>query len=865
MTRPAAPWTLPPARPAEDRNLTALLLLASTALAGPPSSSSGELLARLERLRHPGRVLYVAAHPDDENTRLIAWLVGDRGLDVTYLSLTRGGGGQNLIGGEQSELLGVVRTGELLAARGIDGGSQRFTRARDFGYSKSAEESLAIWGHDEVLRDVVQVVREVRPDIVVTRFGPDDKSHGHHVASARLAGEAIALAADPTFVIPGTEPWAVSLAWRNESHWRIDDDTDTSAWHRVDVGTYDPMTGQSWGEVAARARTMHKSQGFGASPQVGEQLEYFTVLKGIPEAMASAAPPVSADPFGSLPTSWAHLPGGAAVDKALARAAKRFDPADPSASLDDLALVHGALSALDHPGAHAALVDVEAWMQAAVGLWVTARAKRAEVRPGGMVSVELVVLQRAPRPDSVSVPSLSLVLGAEPVTMKVTGAFDFQGPVADLSVFVAPHVPFAWSADLRVTDGEVTRPHWLREPPTAASYTIPEGPDRVAPDTAAPMQVRVDLEIAGVPMTVQRPVTYAVTDRVHGERVQAVHVLPPLTVTPSRSARLIPIGEAAELTVTVRAHGDGPAQGAVRFVPPAGVHVEPSEVSVALEGGAATDILLRVVPIEDGAAPDGPLRIEIDDAPAWRVDAVDHPHVARRPVLRPAEVRVVPVALDRGGVDRIAYVQGSGDTVDRALIDLGYEVQGFDPTALREALSTGGLEGYDAVVFGIRAFNTHPELLELLPGVEAWVADGHVALVQYNTSSRWTVLPPIGPGAVQIGRDRVTDETAPVAFVDPSDPVVTFPNVLTDADLDGWVQERGLYFATSWGDAARGVLELADPEEEPTTGALVVTPHGDGAFVYSGISWFRQLPPGVPGPARLLANVLALAADRDAE
>ncbi len=848
----------------EDRNLTALLLLVSTALAAPPSASSGELLARLERLRHPGRVLYVAAHPDDENTRLIAWLVGDRGLDVTYLSLTRGGGGQNLIGDEQSELLGVVRTGELLAARGLDGGSQRFTRARDFGYSKSAEESLAIWGHDDVLRDVVQVVREVRPDIVVTRFGPDDQSHGHHVASARLAGEAIALAADPSFVIPGTEPWAVSLAWRNESHWRIDDDTDTSAWHRVDVGTYDPMTGQSWGEVAARARTMHKSQGFGASPQVGEQFEYFTVLKGTPEATAAAAPSVESDPFGTLPRSWAHLPGGAAVDKALARAMRRFDPSDPSGSLDDLALVHGTLSAMDHLDARAALVDAEAWMQAAVGLWVTARAERPEVRSGGTVPVEVVVLQRASRP--LSVRPLGLVLGsAAPAPREPAGSIRSPGLVGERSVFLQANAPYTFKGDCRADELDPTRPHWLIEPPTAASYTIPEGPARVAPDIAAPMQVRVDLEIAGVPMTVERPVTYVVTDRVHGERVEAVHVLPPLTVTPSRSARLLPIGETAEITVTVRAHGRGPAKGTVRFVPPAGVHVEPAEVPVALEGGAATDILLRVVPIEDGAPPDGPLRVEVDDAPAWRVDTIDHPHVARRPVLRPAEVRVVPIALDRGGVDRVAYLQGSGDTVDRALIDLGYEVQGFDSTALREALSTGGLDGYDALVFGIRAFNTHPELLDLLPGVEAWVAEGHVALVQYNTSSRWTVLPPLGPGAVQIGRDRVTDETAPITFIDPSDPVVSFPNALTDADLDGWVQERGLYFAATWSDAARPVLELSDPEEEPTRGAMVVTPHGDGAFVYSGISWFRQLPPGVPGPARLLANVLALAADRGVE
>lgn len=807
-------------------------LVAATALAAP---SSSELLARLERLQHPSRVLYVAAHPDDENTRLIAWLVGDRGADVTYLSLTRGGGGQNLVGGEQSELLGVLRTGELLAARAVDGGSQRFTRARDFGYSKSAEESLAIWGHDEVLRDVVQVVREVRPDVVVTRFGPDDQSHGHHVASARLAAEAIALAADPAYVLDGTEPWTVRMAWRNESHWRIDDDTDTSAWHRVDVGTYDARVGQSWGEVAARARTMHKSQGFGAAPQVGPQLEYFTPLKGT----SMEAPPVSEDPFGMLATSWAHLPGGRAVDKELARAVKRFDPAAPAASLDELAAVHGALSSIDHPDARAAMADVERWLRDAVGLVVTARAETPEVRAGAEIPVSVRILQRTG-------PAVVRIDGAQLAGAKVT-------PPA----LLVPHAALESETRLLVPRAGPTVPHWLAEAPTAARYTHPEGPERVAPDTPAPFHLALELSVAGVPMQVDVPVTHAVTDRIHGERVEVVHVLPALTATPLRASRLVPVGAAAELTVALRAHGDGPAEATVRFVAPEGVTVEPAELSIALDARGRRDVVLTLRPSD--VAPDEPLRILVDDAPAHRVDVLDHPHIPRRPVLRPAEVHVAPVALDRGGVERVAYVQGSGDTVDQALVDLGYDVRPLTPDTLREALSAGALDDVDALVFGIRALNTHPELLDLLPAVEDWVAAGRVALVQYNTSSRWTVLPPLGPGEVQIARDRVTDETAAVTWVDPDDRLATWPNALTDDDFAGWVQERGLYFASSWSDASRPVFELADPDAEPSRGALVVTPHGDGAFVYGGISWFRQLPAGVSGAARLLANVLALA------
>jgi len=831
--------------------LSALTL--SLAAAGPAASPtpSSELLARLHRLHNPARVLYVAAHPDDENTRLIAWLVGARGYDVTYLSLTRGGGGQNLIGDEQAELLGVVRTGELLAARSVDGGRQRFTRARDFGYSKSAEESLAIWGEDEVLRDVVRTVREVRPEVVITRFGPDDDSHGHHVASARLAARAVALAADPSYTIDGTRPWTVDRAYRNESHWRIDDDTDTSGWHQLDVGSYDPLTGQSWGEVAATSRTMHKSQGFGAAPRVGPQLEYFSVLAGIPDAMAERAPPVGTDPLAGLPTRWADHPGGAAVDKALARARRRFDPADPAASTADLLAVASALDAVASPAALPAQLAVRDWLLDALGLWITARAERPDVRPGGTVPVELTILQRSGAPGQVTVEGVEWIGAASDAVVPATP--------------LAPHEPLAAELTLTVpADAEPTRPHWLRKAPSEARYAIPEGPGRVAPDTDAPLGIRVRLSVGGEPLLVERPVTHAVTDRVHGQRVEAVAVLPPVTVTPSRSARLVPVGEVAELPVTVRAHGEGPAEATVHVEAPPGWSVAPDAIDVSLQGGHSDDVVLTLTPPPDAPRPEVPLTFRVGDQPAWRVDVIDHPHLPRRPVLRPARVHAVPVDLARGDVEQVAYVQGSGDAVDRALTDLGYEVRGLSPAALRHALSTDTLTA-DALVFGIRAFNTHPELLDLLPAVGQWVAGGRVALVQYNTSARWTVLPPLGPGEVTLHRGRVTDEAAAVGFVDPDDPVITTPNPLSEADFDGWVQERGLYFAESWADGSRGVFELADPDEPPTTGALVVTPHGDGAFVYGGLSWFRQLPAGVPGAARLLANVLALSAPTEAE
>jgi LmbE family N-acetylglucosaminyl deacetylase len=362
------------------------LATANTAFAAAP----GEILRELEHLRVAGTVLYVAAHPDDENTSLLAWLEGDRGIRAVYLSMTRGGGGQNLVGAEQGQLLGVVRTGELMAARSIDGAEQRFTRTVDFGYSKSAEETLALWGHDEALDDVVRVIREVRPDVLVTRFPTEGQTHGHHLASARLAHEAFALAADPAYVTPGLDPWTADRLLHNVSSWSLEPTTDTSAWARVDVNSFDPLLGSSYTEIAAASRSMHKSQGFGSAPEVGPDLEYFRSELGTPVGGGQ-------DPLAGLDLTLARFEGTERLDKALRLAAERFDPRAPHLSLPRLALAHERLADLPDSAWRARkTAELEELMAKCAGLWLTARAERAAVAPGQTVAVELSATTRAP-------------------------------------------------------------------------------------------------------------------------------------------------------------------------------------------------------------------------------------------------------------------------------------------------------------------------------------------------------------------------------------------------------------------------------------------------------------------------------------
>lgn len=792
------------------------LLMAPTARAEPPSA--GRLLRDIENLRVVGSVLYVAAHPDDENTALLSWLSNQRGVHTTYLSLTRGDGGQNLVGSEQAELLGVVRTGELLAARAIDGAEQRFTRLRDFGYSKTAEESLALWGHDEALADVVQVIEELRPDVVVTRFPTHGPTHGHHLASARLALEAFEVA-----------EWKPQRVLRNVSRWSLGPDADTSAWLAVDIGTWDPLLGRSMGEIAAASRTMHKSQGFGAAPQVGPQIEYF-------EWMAGA--PVGDDLFEGISLGLDRFEGTARLDRALRLAAERFDPRAPHAVIDLLARAHAHLDDLPDPWWRERLrIDLERIMAECAGLWLTARADRPAVSPGGALDLRLQALLRAP------------------ADVELRGVRLQPGPSVD-GAKLRTASPWTTSLSLTVpSDQPLSIPHWLAEPASGTRYTITDPSLRTAADTPASLQVAFDLTIAGRELTLWRPVEYALTDPVHGERRHPVEVLPPATASFDAQALVIPHGRPVTTRLVLRATSE-PLDARLQLVAPPGVTVSPDTLDVSLVPGRE-----RLLEVRLNATPDaepGFVRAVLDidgSTTSLREDRIDLPHLPRRTILRPSDLHVAPADVRRGPVQRVGYLPGSGDEVGRVLRRLGYEVEEIDD----DRIAAGALDGFDAIVLGVRAWNTRPRLVALRERLDAWVERGGRLIVQYNTNNRLDPFTDdLGPAPLLIGRGRVTDETAAMVPVDPAHPALRHPNRLGPEDFEGWVQERGLYFAQSWDPAWQPVFSVADAGEEPQLGSTLVLRHGDGVVVYTGLSFFRQLPAGVPGAHRLFANLLAL-------
>jgi LmbE family N-acetylglucosaminyl deacetylase len=807
----------------------------STALAQPAHQPhAGELSARIKRLGVVGSVLYVAAHPDDENTRLLAWLVGGRGLRAGYLSMTRGDGGQNLIGTEQDELLGLIRTHELLAARRIDGAEQLFTRARDFGYSKSADETLRIWGREEALSDVVLAIRRFQPDVIVTRFTTRPPNHGHHTASALLAEEAFVAAADPKRFpeqLGALKPWKTDRLLNNVPIWGMQPNADMSAYLKLDVGGFNPLLGRSWGEVAAESRSQHKSQGFGVPAERGPLLEYFNPIAGTRP---------KADPLEGLEFSWRRWGGTEKIIQAVEAASKGFDPSAPHLSIPALLRVHEAISALpeDNPWKATKLRETEALVAACAGLFLEARATETTGVPGGQVTLNLMALNRSPaaiRLVSVTVP------GSE---------------AAAVSTDLAEHTPFKLSRPVVLPEAaSISTPYWLRHQATGGLYEVPDRALIGRPEGEPALTVTFVYEVSGKRFTVTRPVVYVWVDPVRGELYRAFEIAPAVTATLEREVIMFPNGAAQTVSVVLAA-GKAEATGKVRLEVPAGWRAEPAEVPFTLAArGDERTVQFKLTPAR-GATEKARLRVLVESGgrtESWRVRTVNHEHIPPQTVRQASEAVLVPVSLTTK-VKRVGYIPGPGDRVAESLAAVGYEV-----TLLpEERLASEKLERFEAIMVGVRAFNANPRLGVHRERLLQYVEKGGRLIVQYNTNSRVGPLTTfVGPYPLEIGRDRVTDETAAMTPITPNEPLLSAPNRLTDADFEGWVQERGLYFASKWDDHYRPVFAMNDPGEQPLKGGLLVTRHGKGVFVYTGIAFFRQLPSGVPGAYRLLANLLA--------
>ena len=828
----------PPMHTSVTRTFTAGLILgacASATAAPPRGLSAGEIQLGIRRLGVVGRVLFVAAHPDDENTHLLAWAVSEKGLRAAYLSMTRGDGGQNLMGPEQAALFGVIRTQELLAARAIDGAEQWFTRAVDFGYSNGPEETLRIWGREQTLGDVVWAIRRFQPDVVITRFDTKGPNHGHHTASAILAAEAFAAAGDPSRFpeqLAHVRPHTPARLLHDVPTWRRPTGLDLSALPRLAIGGWSPLLGRSYGEIAAASRSMHKSQGFGVAPRRGAVDEHFTVLAG--------RPVTGKDPLEGLDFTWARVPGAQAIPARVQAAEAAFDPAHPEAAIPALVAVHRALTALaDGPFRTEKLAAVRDLIAACAGLYLDATASQWAVAPGEALTVDTVALLRAPAPvrlEAVRLPDGREVAVGQPLVVgQLRTAKHSVRPPADAAPSTA---------------------YWLRQAATAGRYAVPDPRLLGLPEAPPALTVTFVWSAGGVRFETPRGVAHRWVDPVHGERSRRVEVLPPVTADLAGRAVVVPNGRPRSVVVTLRCHA-ATADGDVRLALPPGWRSTPVQHALRMKRGQTETVSFVVAPPGPAAAT-GTLRPVVTvggTTSSWRVDLIDYPHLPIQAVAQPSEARLVsfPVRIARR---RVGYVPGAGDDLAEALRTLGHEVTVLDA----EALASSDLGRFGAIVTGVRAWNTNPAVRAAHARLMRWVSQGGTLVAQYNANNWLTPLDgvPVGPYPLQIGRDRVTDETAPIRAVGSPHRALTSPNRLEPADYEGWVQERGLYFAEKWDARYTPVIELGDPGQKPSRGALLVARHGKGTFVYTGLALFRQIPAGVPGAYRLLANLVAL-------
>jgi LmbE family N-acetylglucosaminyl deacetylase len=814
--------------------------------AEPPTGAA--ILQKLRSFATMGSVLYVAAHPDDENTQVITYLARGRGYRTAYLSLTRGDGGQNVLGPQLGEALGVARTQELLAARRLDGGRQYFTRAKDFGYSKNAEETLSVWDRQAVLGDIVRVIREFRPDVIITRFSPKPSpTHGHHTASAVLAVEAFKLAADPAAFpeqLGELKPWQARRIVHNVGMGAAPNPgagmavagspanvPDGPGVVKLEIGGRDPVSSESFASIAARSRGMHKTQGFGNGSlpvNEGSRIEPFVLLAG--DAAAN-------DLLDGVDTTWNRVPGGGEMARSIDEAIAKFNARDVAASVPALLAIRRQLAALPaDPIVSDKREQLDRIIQACLGLEVDTVVDRAEVVPGETLKLRHTAIIRSRIPvrwTAVRYPSVHRAIN-NAIKLRPN-----QPVVRETSQVVPASTP-------------PSQPYWLRTEGTAGLFDVhdPSLIGRAENPPTFPLEYVFDVGgqrvvIAGEPMPAADPGRPTLRRR--------LEVIAPVSLRFIAGVRLFARGGARTVTVELSA-ARGRAAGTVQLDAPAGWTVTPASqpFRLAAPGEHARFTFTVTAPPQLGTAALG-ASVEINGRRfnQQRVE-VRYDHLPLQLLQPPARAKAVALELEIRG-RHVGYLPGAGDDVAAALEQMGYEV-----TSLTGAdLSPERLRGLDALVIGIRAFNVRTDLAERLPALFGYVEAGGTVVAQYNTldglRDGW-----LAPFRLRLSRDRVTDEHAPVRILAPEHPVLTTPNRITAADFEGWVQERGLYFPDQWDERFTPILASGDAGETPLKGGLLVARQGKGYFVYTSLAWFRQLPEAVPGAYRLFANLVSL-------
>lgn len=816
-----------------------LFLLNPLSAQAPKKLNAAEIKQALEKLEVLGAVMYWAAHPDDENTRMIAYMANERKMRTSYLSMTRGDGGQNLIGTEIREYLGIIRTQELLAARRTDGGEQFFTRANDFGFSKNPDETFEIWEEEEVLADAVFNIRRFRPDIIITRFDttrvPGGRMHGHHTASAILAQRAFDLAADPNAFpeqLETVDLWQPKGLYWNTYNFRgtnTDEFDGEPGYFSVPLGTYNPLLGKSYDEISALSRSQHKSQGFGSTGRRGELKEYLVYWKGeMPKS----------DVFDPFNTSWDRLEGGKEIGRLIERINDNYDLSAPSESIGELMQARNLITGLANSHwKEIKLKEIDLIIKSVLGLYLEVVADTPTATPGETIDLNIEAINRSKASVNFN-------------SFEVLGTDTKMSPDKSLE----NNVLFNAETKLEI-EKPISQPYWLKEEASLGMYRVDEQSLRGLPENPPTYMARFHMNIEGYDYSYESPIVYKRNDRVIGEYYSPFVITPPVFVNIQESVLVFPNNDPKNINVVVVA-GKDDLSGNVTLDLPEGWQIYPESLSFDIDQkGGEFRAAFQVLPPESSSEAFASAKVTLgDEVYDLGLKEIDYQHIPFQTIFPKSRTKIVKVDLKKKG-QFVGYIMGSGDAIPESLEQIGYQVDILDPNSI----TAESLNDYDAVIVGIRAFNTIDRMPVIQPELMKYVESGGTVIAQYNTSMRGDVK--IGPYPFSISRDRVTKEEAEVTILAPDHPIIDGPNKITKADFDGWVQERGLYFPNEWDERYTPVLAANDPGEPARKGGLLVTQYGKGYFVYSGYSWFRELPAGVPGAFRIFANMISLGND----
>ena len=806
----------------------------------PQKPNAVEIYNQIQKLNFLGSVLYIAAHPDDENTRLLSYLSNEKMARTGYLSLTRGDGGQNLIGPELRELLGVIRTQELIEARKIDGGEQFFSRANDFGFSKNPDETLAIWDKDAVLSDVVYIIRKFQPDVIINRFDARSPgtTHGHHTSSALLSLEAFDIVNSP-----GSYPeqlklvatWQPKRVFFNTSWWFYGskekfEKADKSNLIQLNTGVYYPSIGKSNQEIAALSRSRHQSQGFGSTGTRGEDQEYLEFLKGSSLQNQSNL-------FDGIDTSWNRVPNGKPIGDLLTEILKKYDFKNPSASIPDLVKAYSLVETLqeDH-WKPIKLEEIKKVIAACSGLYLEAIADAQEVTNGSTLKVTLEAINRS-----------ALSMRWNSIATFPESSSTFQ------SVSLANNVVQYSDVSLIIKDLNYTQPYWLKDKGTVGMYRVEDQNNIGVPDIIREAKVTFNITINNVMIPFQRMIAFKYNDDVKGEVYKPLDIVPKVTTSIQDKVLIFNGNQSKNIAVKIQA-GQDTVSGVLKLITDDNWKVTPQSIPFSLTKKGAEQTVFFQITAPKKAGESIVKSIAIVDSVSYDKEpfTINYEHISKQQVLKPSEAKLIQLSI-KTGQEKIAYIMGAGDEVPKSLRQMGYAVTLLKP----EEITLENLKFFNVVITGIRAYNTVQALAFKQTILFDFVKEGHNMIVQYNTMDDF-VTPNFAPYPLKISKDRVTDENAAVTFLEPNHPILNQPNTITPKDFEGWKQEQGLYYPNEWDKAFTPVLASNDKGETPKKGALLVAKLGKGNYIYTGLSFFRELPEGVSGAYRLMANLISL-------